>query len=152
MNVRFHLVGDGPEDYIDELRLKTNKAGVEEAVCWHGYLVHQTIPTILDSMDVTISPLPAHKSFEIFSPVKLYEFLAMGLPIFCTDLRAHRDAVIAEQTGFFFDPGSSPSLVDVINRISELESEEWLDIQHHAIEAVKKQRLVKVDGTHSKSH
>jgi glycosyltransferase involved in cell wall biosynthesis len=137
IDIRLHLVGDGPEDELDDLRQKANEAAVEEAVCWHGYINHEKIPTILDSMDVAISPLPAHDSYEVSSPAKLYEYLAMGLPILCTDIQAHRNALIEEQTGFFFEPRSLPSLVDIINRISELESEEWLDLQQHAREAGK---------------
>ena len=137
VDLRLHLVGDGPEDELDELRRIAKEAAVEEAVCWHGYIDHEKIPTVLDSMDVAISPLPAHDSYEVSSPAKLYEYLAMGLPILCTDIQAHRNALIEEQTGFFFEPGSLPSLVDIINLIGELESEEWLDLQQHAREAGK---------------
>jgi glycosyltransferase involved in cell wall biosynthesis len=137
VDVRLHIVGDGPEDELDELRRMAKEAAVEEEVCWHGYIDHGKIPTILDSMDVAISPLPDHDSYEVSSPAKLYEYLAMGLPILCTDIQAHRNALIEEQTGFFFQPGSLPSLVDMITRISELESEDWLDIQQYAREAGK---------------
>jgi len=137
VDLRLHFVGDGPENELNELRQIAKEAAVEEVICWHGYISHENIPTVLDSMDVAISPLPAHDSYEVSSPAKLYEYLAMGLPILCTDIQAHRNALIEEQTGFFFQPGSLPSLVDIINRISELESEEWLDIQQHAREAGK---------------
>jgi glycosyltransferase involved in cell wall biosynthesis len=137
VDLRLHLVGDGPENELNELRQIAKKAAVKKTIYWHGYIDHENIPTVLDSMDVAISPLPAHDSYEISSPAKLYEYLAMGLPILCTDLRAHRNALIEEQTGFFFEPGSLPSLVDGINRISELESEEWLNIRQYAREAGK---------------
>jgi glycosyltransferase involved in cell wall biosynthesis len=137
VDVRLHIVGDGPKEELAELRQKANEAAVEEAVYWHGYINHEKIPTVLDGMDIAISPLPAHDSYEVSSPAKLYEYLAMGLPIICTDIQAHRNALIGEQTGFFFESGSILSLVDIINRISELESEEWLDLQQHARETGK---------------
>jgi glycosyltransferase involved in cell wall biosynthesis len=137
VDVRLHIVGDGPNAELAKLRQIANEAAVEEAVCWHGYIAHEKIPTVLANMDIAISPLPAHDSYEVSSPAKLYEYLSMGLPIICTDLQAHRNVLIEDQTGFFFEPGSLPSLIDVINRISELEFEVWLDIQQHAREAGK---------------
>jgi glycosyltransferase involved in cell wall biosynthesis len=137
VDVRFHIVGDGPDKDINELKRKANEAGVEEEVCWHGYVGHEEIPAVLDRMDIAISPLPAHDSYEVSSPAKLFEYLAMGLPILCTDIRAHRNVLSAEQTGFFFEPKSPSSLVNAINRISELESEDWLRIRQHAREAGK---------------
>lgn len=134
VNIRLHLVGDGPEDYIEELKRKAKKAGVEKAVCWHGYVDHEEIPAVLDRMDIAISPLPARDSYEVSSPAKLFEYLAMGLPILCTDLRAHRNVLTDGQTGFFFESGTHLSLVDAINRISELESEDWVEIRQHARE------------------
>lgn len=135
VDLRFHLIGDGPEDELNKLRQIAKEAAVKEAVCWHGYIDHQKIPTVLDSMDIAISPLPAHDSYEVSSPAKLYEYLAMGLPILCTDIQAHQKVIIEEQTGFFFEPRSLSSLVNVINRIGELEPEEWLDLQQRVREA-----------------
>lgn len=137
VDVQLHLVGDGPEGYLDELRRKANEADVEEAICWHGYIDHEEVPAVLDRMDVAISPLPAHDSYEVSSPAKLFEYLAMGLPILCTDIQAHRNVLSAEQTGFFFEAGSHTSLVEAIHRISELESEDWLKIRQYVREAGK---------------
>lgn len=137
VDVRLHLIGDGPEDYIDELRRKANEADISESVCWHGYVDHEEIPAVLAQMDIAISPLPDHDSYEVSSPAKIFEYLSMGLPILCTDIRAHRNVLSAEQIGFFFQPGSDSSLVNTINRLGELESEDWLDMQRQAREAGK---------------
>ncbi|KMT45680.1 hypothetical protein EL22_28485 [Halostagnicola sp. A56] len=72
---------------------------------------------------------------QISSLKRLFEYLAMELPILCTDIQAHRNVLSAEQTGFFFEPESHSSLVDAVNRISKLESDDWLKIRQNAREA-----------------
>lgn len=130
--IRLHIIGDGPEEYIKKLKDDISNSNVSEKVTWHGYVNHDDVPHTLDKMDVAVSPLPAHDSYEVSSPAKMYEYLAMGLPILCTDIRAHRHLLTDEQTGFYFRPESVPSLVKAINKIGRLRQNEWIEIQRAA--------------------
>lgn len=133
-DVRLHLVGDGPEETIQRLRDISHKSNSENRVKWHGYIDHSSMPQTLNEMDVAISPLPAHDSYEVSSPAKVYEYLSMGLPIICSDIRAHNHLLSEGVTGFFFDPSSQTSLVAAINRVGQLDSTTWKTIREEALQ------------------
>jgi glycosyltransferase involved in cell wall biosynthesis len=75
-----HLVvaGDGP--IRDELVALADQLGVTDRVHWLGQVGHADIPTVLAACDVATAPYPDLADFA-FSPLKLYEYLAAGLPV-----------------------------------------------------------------------
>lgn len=125
IGIQFHLIGSGSEEYEQQLREQIISAGIETKVTWHGYVDHGDLPDRLLNMDAAISPLPNHDSYEISSPAKIYEYLALGLPVICTDIRAHRTVLTDCYTGFFYQPESESSLVDILNKLADLEDGEW---------------------------
>lgn len=129
IDTRLHLIGDGPEEAIQQLRGVARKSDAENRIKWHDYVDHDSVPKILNEMDVAISPLPAHDSYEVSSPAKVYEYLSMGLPIICSDIRAHNHLLTESVTGFFFEPSSQASLVAAINRVGQLDSTTWQTIR-----------------------
>jgi glycosyltransferase involved in cell wall biosynthesis len=131
-DVRLHLVGDGTEEDLQQLRDTSREHGADSKIEWHGYIDHSLIPQILDEMDVAVSPLPNHDSYKVSSPAKIFEYLSMGLPIICSDIRAHRHLLTEGKTAFFFEPESKSSFIQSINRISELDSTTWQKIHKEA--------------------
>lgn len=71
------LVGDGHDmplvkQWVDSLGLQVN-----QSVYLPGWLPHETIPTVLEAFDVAVF----HASNPYGSPQKLFEYLAMRLPV-----------------------------------------------------------------------
>lgn len=120
-----HLIGDGPQTYIQKLKQKIRDNGLENSVTWYGYVDHDNIPDVLSRMDVAVSPLPEHDSYEVSSPAKIYEYLAVGLPVICTDITPHRNLLKEGETGFFFDYESPETLPSILNKIYKMESTDW---------------------------
>jgi len=131
-NVLFHFIGSGPEEYETRLKERAEKEGVSDGIVFHGYIDHDYIPEILDKMDVAISPLPKYDSYEVSSPAKLFEYISMGLPILCTDIRAHRRHLLDHPSGLFFNPNSAISLVHRINELPEYDEESWQSLGRSA--------------------
>jgi glycosyltransferase involved in cell wall biosynthesis len=131
-DVTFHFVGSGPEEYETRLKERAEKEGVSDGVVFHGYIDHDYIPEVLDKMDVAISPLPKYDSYEVSSPAKLFEYISMGLPILCTDIRAHRRHLLDHPCGLFFNPNSAISLVDRINELPEYDEASWQSLRRSA--------------------
>lgn len=123
--VQLHLVGSGAAEYERRLRKRVESEGIGSSVTWHGYVDHDELPEVLSEMDAAVSPLPDHDSYEVSSPAKVYEYLAVGLPVVCTDIRAHRTTLTDGRTGFFYEPGSDESLVGTFNELAELDAAEW---------------------------
>ncbi len=85
-----HLVvaGDGP--VREPLSQRSAAAGVAARVHWLGQLDHADIPLLLGCADLGLAPYPLLDDFA-FSPLKLYEYLAAGLPFVASDLGQIRE-------------------------------------------------------------
>lgn len=75
---RLLLVGDGPE--AGSLRARAATAGVAHLVEFTGPVDPADVPALLHRMDVAVAPYPRLADFY-FSPLKVYEYLAAGLPV-----------------------------------------------------------------------
>ncbi|MBI5709811.1 MAG: glycosyltransferase family 4 protein [Candidatus Eisenbacteria bacterium] len=99
---RLLVVGDGPERTALERRLQRDRA--RGAAVFTGAVDHEEVPAWLARMDVALAPYPRLEPFY-FSPLKLFEYQAAGLPVVVSrqgDLpRYVRDG----ETGFLHEPG-----------------------------------------------
>jgi len=130
--IHLHIIGDGPQDYLQNLHKKCDSNNLNNIIEWHGYVEHEDVPGLLAEMDAAISPLPDHQSYQVSSPAKLYEYLAVGLPIVCSDIIPHRDLLDEGRTGIFYQPGDHRSLANALTRLSQTDDTEWREIQVEA--------------------
>jgi glycosyltransferase involved in cell wall biosynthesis len=80
-------------------------------------MAHDAIPDWIAVADLGLDPLPDHPWWRHQSPLKVYEYLAMGKPVLATDLPCHRD--ISEAV--ILVPENQPStLAEAILRIRRL--------------------------------
>ncbi|WP_080509819.1 glycosyltransferase family 4 protein [Haloarcula marismortui] len=128
-NIEFHIVGDGPDEHLKKLKQQISSEGVDNSVVWHGYVKHDNIPNLLTEMHIAVSPLPPLDSFIVSSPVKLFEYLATGLPVICTNIRPHQVLLKQNSAGLFYQAYDSHSLVNQLNSIptNDKEWEEMID-------------------------
>jgi glycosyltransferase involved in cell wall biosynthesis len=87
----FMIVGAGPAE--DELKTLSVKYEVKEHVLFTGNVPHSAIPDYIASSDLGIIPMPDIDWWNLNSPIKLKEYLAMGLPVLATDIQSHRQVV-----------------------------------------------------------
>lgn len=149
-DIMIHIVGDGPAEDVSKLERKAASCGINDAVIWHGYVDHSNVPEVLAGMDVALSPLPAHESFLVMSPAKVYEYLAMGLPVICSNLPAHRRLIEDGRTGFFFEPGDVNGLKRQFHRLRQLTEDDWNRLSRNAREVALKndwsERVASIDA------
>jgi len=91
----FLIVGDGPgrsefEDLVRTLKL-TKK------VQFVGRVPYSDIANYVRCADLAVLPFPDIEWWAVSSPIKLMEYLAVGIPIVATDIEAHR--FVVEKTG-----------------------------------------------------
>jgi len=75
---RLLLIGDGPERKAAEAALVARR--LDAATTFTGEVPPADVPGLLASVDVAVAPYPQLPSFY-FSPLKIYEYMAAGLPI-----------------------------------------------------------------------
>jgi glycosyltransferase involved in cell wall biosynthesis len=78
INARLLIVGAGPQQ--DSLTADLAARGLLEATCFTGAVNPSEVASWLASMDVATAPYLNTSSFY-FSPLKVYEYMAAGLPI-----------------------------------------------------------------------
>jgi len=83
----------------------TSKVASVENIHLLGSKKYEELPAYLTYADVGIIPFKINKLVESVNPIKLYEYMAAGLPVVCTDWKEIREmqspAMIAGDAGTF---------------------------------------------------
>lgn len=80
------IVGGNPAARLDELKKKIGDKGLEGRINFMGQVPPLDVPSALDGVDAIVIPFQSESEF--LSPIKLYESLALGLPIIATPMPA----------------------------------------------------------------
>jgi glycosyltransferase involved in cell wall biosynthesis len=91
------LVGDGPERRVLEEQVR--RAGLSERVRFTGRVGHDELPAHVAAFDVAVMP----DSNEYGSPMKIYEYMAMGKPVVGPRLGPLEDGIRDGETGILFE-------------------------------------------------
>jgi len=113
LNFRLSLVGDGPQrDELAELASKT--AGCIRVL---PQVPHTEIPALLHRSHIGVTSLPAadNAKFQASSPIKLFEYMAAGLPILATRNACHTDVVGTGQYVFWAQDADKDSMVAALH-------------------------------------
>ncbi len=76
--LRLFIIGDGPQR--EQLMQLSRDLDLDEAVTFAGAISHDEMPAHLAALDLAAAPYLSSDGFY-FSPLKMMEYLAMGLPI-----------------------------------------------------------------------
>lgn len=91
----FLVVGEGgarPE--LENLAMELD---LSDRILFTGKVPYSEIPKYIRTADVSILPFPNISWWAVSSPIKLMEYLAIGIPIVATDISAH--SWVARKTG-----------------------------------------------------
>lgn len=113
--VRLLIVGKGPEREALEERAK--RLGIAERLVWTGVVREEAVPGELAAMDIALAPYPALEGFY-FSPLKLFEYMAAGLPIVTTAVGDLPRLVEHGRSGWLVPPDDPQALADGIARLA----------------------------------
>ncbi len=111
-----HLVvaGDGP--VRQELDRRAQELGLHGRVHWLGQVPHARIPLVLAACDVALAPYPALQEFA-FSPLKLYEYLAAGIPVVASSIGQIPQVLDGGRWGCLAAPGDPEALVAAVTDV-----------------------------------
>lgn len=121
MSFALSLFGDGP------LRPALEAVAAESsgAVRVQRPIPHEEVPRTLASaqIGVTSLPEPDDEKYEASSPIKLFEYMAAGMPVLATNNKCHTDVVGNGHYAFWATGTSEDHLMDALREIWARRSE-----------------------------
>ncbi len=117
--VRGLIIGGHPaEPDAARLQARSRELGLDPRVVFTGLVRPGEVATRLEAADILVLPNPATAvSVRYTSPLKLFEYLAMGRPIVASDLPAFREVLTDRQNAVLFEPGSAAALARAIRNV-----------------------------------
>ena len=96
-----HIIGDGPgrADLEQDLAAR----GLSACATLHGAIAASDVPAHLAALDIATAPYPQQENFY-FSPLKIYEYLAAGLPVVTTRVGHLHEVVHHGEDGLLVPP------------------------------------------------
>jgi glycosyltransferase involved in cell wall biosynthesis len=112
--LRLLLVGDG--ERRTSLQKTARNLNVADAVVFTGKVPHEEVPAHIAAMDVAVVPYPPLENFY-FSPLKLFECMALGRPVVAAALGQITEVVKHGQTGWLYPAGDNQKLAEGIHTL-----------------------------------
>ena len=105
-HLKLLLVGDGAT--YPALREFVEARGLSRQVLMTGRVTHDEVPGLLAAMDMAVLP----SAGDYTSPVKLFEFMACGVPPVAPDFGPIREVLVEGETGWMFKAGDLDATVE----------------------------------------
>jgi glycosyltransferase involved in cell wall biosynthesis len=112
--MRLLLVGDGPQR--GRLQQRCHELKLGPWVQFTGAIAPDAIPGLLGCMDVAVAPYPQIERFY-FSPLKVYEYMAAGLPVIASRIGQVAQALEHGRTGWLVAPGNVAELTNALETL-----------------------------------
>jgi glycosyltransferase involved in cell wall biosynthesis len=113
-DARLLIVGDGP--CRREIESSLARLGCADHATLTGAVDPEQVPGLLSQMDVAVAPYPPLHDFY-FSPLKLTEYMAAGLPVVASAVGQVTCLVRHDETGLSCAPGDARSLASALARL-----------------------------------
>jgi glycosyltransferase involved in cell wall biosynthesis len=110
--IRLMIVGDGPAR--DALERQAEALGVAERVEFTGLQSRPVVRDLLRRFDIALQP----QAVSYASPLKIFEYMACGLPIVAPDQPNIREILSNGETAILFDPDSPDAMWNAIRRLA----------------------------------
>lgn len=111
---RLRIIGAGPQE--EALRQQAAELGVP--VDFVGPVAPEEMPAALAGAAVGVAPYPVLPSGQYFSPLKIYEYAAVGLPVVASAVGQVPDIVEGGKTGLLVPPSDPEALASAIDLLA----------------------------------
>jgi glycosyltransferase involved in cell wall biosynthesis len=107
---------DDPD--IAALGERSRDLGVAERVELRGHVPYDRVPDVLSAASVALLPLPDEPVARLFtSPLKLFDYMAAGVPIVASDLPALREVLRHEENALLARPEDPDAFAAAVRRV-----------------------------------
>jgi len=114
-DVQMIVVGDGP--LRRELEAEFGTRGMSSRVIFTGAIPHEEVPRLIRLFDLALAPYPALDHSFYFSPLKLFEYMACGVPAVAANLGQIAEVVRDGKNGLLYSAGDVDALAAGCERL-----------------------------------
>jgi glycosyltransferase involved in cell wall biosynthesis len=114
-HTRLLIVGDGPE--FEKLVSDVTVRGLANVTHFTGSVPSGEVAGLLAAMDVAVAPYPNLPRFY-FSPLKVYEYMAGGLPVVASRIGQLEKLIEPGVNGLLVPPGDASALSSALELLS----------------------------------
>jgi glycosyltransferase involved in cell wall biosynthesis len=113
------LIGDGPE--LSHVRRAAERI---DGISFTGAVPHAAVPACLAAADIGVAPfdLQAHPTLARefhWSPLKIFEYMASGLPVVAPRIERLAHVVREGREGLLYDPADPRALASALEQLSD---------------------------------
>jgi glycosyltransferase involved in cell wall biosynthesis len=109
------VVGEGPRKaWVEGYAVG---AGLVDAVTLTGWVAHTDLPGLIARMDVATAPYPSTAG-HYFSPLKLYEYLAVGRPVVASHIGQTASLLQCTEAALLVPPGDEAALTAALLQVA----------------------------------
>ena len=113
-DLRLEIIGTGPEH--EALKRLAAELGIAERVRLHGAVAPDQVPQVLHRLDIAVAPYPAGDHY--FSPLKVYEYLAAGLPVVASAIGTIPEMLGDGELGVLVPAGDVAALAGALDALA----------------------------------
>jgi glycosyltransferase involved in cell wall biosynthesis len=114
-NLCMVIAGDGP--LRRELESDLEQRGLSPRVRFTGAVPHEEVAELICGFDVAVAPYPRLEHPFYFSPLKLFEYMACGVPVAAPRIGQIAEVVRDGETGLLYPPGELDGLAAACDRL-----------------------------------
>jgi glycosyltransferase involved in cell wall biosynthesis len=113
-SLRFRIVGEGPA--LDSVVRLAEDLEVADRIEFRSFVPHDQIPSLLSGATAGISPHRGGVFGSLVFSMKVAEYVALGLPVICSDIATMR-YYFSDDELLFFEPESAEDLARAIRAL-----------------------------------
>lgn len=113
MHFELSFVGDGPA----RERILDRAARSAGFIRYLGRIPYHQVPDVLAATHLGVLPSPDTLEYQVESPIKLFEYLAAGLPVLASRVSCHTDVLGDSACAFWVDDITEDSFLAGLRRV-----------------------------------
>ncbi len=111
--LRLHIIGDGDQAYMSELKEYLKEKGLEELVIFHGKVTQDELIAYYDHSQIMLVPSLWQEPFGLV----VVEAMARGLPVIASDVGGLSEIITHEQNGLLVEAGDERAWSQAISQL-----------------------------------
>jgi glycosyltransferase involved in cell wall biosynthesis len=113
-DVKLLMVGKGYKGDVVNLQRFADNFGMKDDVIFTGWVPHSEIPNFIAAANVGVSSVPPFSFYKMSSPIKMFEYMAMGKPVVANEEIPEHKEVLEESGGGILVPFIAEAFADAI--------------------------------------